>query len=281
MYEVNSNNNFVFINILEKLFSIFNYGFPCFIVSKNSKQLETVQNKLPAIIENIFTSNKKHLRKLIHKHINFNNNYSNYINNQIVKKLIEQVKAEEINFIFIPKTIISSKTNFLYFRPQLIRLSFTLNYIHSIKNNNYTLLRRILEADIFNSFPNFQQSLLIRKYMEAFLLNNLERKMHTKSEEFRKFLFRERKTLDLESHKPLDEDNFILFIRSIKSLIKVINNLTKLFKLVYEYHVCIPTKYTKSHNHFKRNISNIFELTNKFYSQIRRSFSIYNPVIAT
>jgi hypothetical protein len=102
--------------------------------------------------------------------------------------------------------------------------------------------------------------------MEAFLLNNLERKMHTKSAEFRQFLFKERNTLDHESQKPLDEDNFVLFIRATKSLIKVINNLTKLFKLVDEYHVCIPTKFKKSHNHFKRNVSNIFELTNKFFS---------------
>jgi hypothetical protein len=152
MYKINSNNNFVFINMLEKLFSIFNYGFRCFIVSKNSKQLETVQSKLPAIIENIFTNNKKHLRKLIHKHINFNNNYFNYINNQIIMKLIEQVKVEEINFIFIPKTIIISKTNFLYFRPQLILLSFTLNYIHSIKNKNYLLLRRTLEPTFSTAF---------------------------------------------------------------------------------------------------------------------------------
>jgi hypothetical protein len=194
---------------------------------------------------------------------------------------LNKYKQKKSTIFFIPKTFISSKTNFLYFRPQLILLSFTLYYIHSIKNKNYLLLRRTLEADFFNSFPNFQQSLLIRKYMEAFLLNNLERKMHTKSEEFRQFLFKERKTHDQESQKSLDEDNFVLFIRSIKSLIKVINNLTKLFKLVDEYHVCIPTKYTRNHNHFKRNVSNIFELTNKFFSKTRRSFSIYNPAKAT
>jgi hypothetical protein len=117
--------------------------------------------------------------------------------------------------------------------------------------------------------------------MEAFLLNKLERKMHKETENFRQFIIQERKVLDQDSHKSFDENNFIWFIRSVKSLIKIINNLTKLFKLVDEYHVCIPSKSIKKHNHFKRNISNVFKLTNKFFGQARRSFSIYNPTIAS
>jgi hypothetical protein len=176
-------------------------------MNENLKQLETVQKKIPAIIETILTNNMKHLKKLIHEHINFDNKFFIDINNQIMKKLIEQAQANNINFKFIPKAIINPNENLLYFRPQLILLSFTLNYIHSIKNKNYVLLRRILEADVFNSFPNFQQFLLIRKYMEAFLLNNLERKMHKETQIFRQFLFQERKVLNQDSHKPLDEDN--------------------------------------------------------------------------
>jgi hypothetical protein len=181
-------NNNTYVNMLEKLFSIFNYGFPCFLMNENSKQLETVRKKIPEIIETILINNKKHFRKLIHKHINFDNKFFNYIHNQIMTKIFEQAQTNNVIFIFIPKTIICPKTNILYFRPQLILFFFTFNYLHVIKNKNYVLLRRILEADVFNSFPNFQQSLLIRKYMEAFLLNNLERKMHKETENLRQFL---------------------------------------------------------------------------------------------
>jgi hypothetical protein len=270
-----------FIDLLQKLFSIFNFGFRRLLLKENQKQLETLQKEIPTIIETILTDNKKHVKKLIHKHINFNSKIFNSIHNQIMTKLIEQAQEKNITFIFIPKISISPNTNKFYFRLQLILLSFTLNYIHSIKNNNYTLLRRILEADVFNSFPNFQQSLLIRKYMEALMLNNLEQKMHTKTENFRQFLFQEGKILDQDSQKPLDENNFVMFIRSIKSLIKVINNLSKLFKLVDEYHICIPLKFRKKHNYFKRNVSNIFKWTNNLFNQTRRTFSIYNPTIAT
>jgi hypothetical protein len=72
-----------------------------------------------------------------------------------------------------------------------------------------------------------------------------------------------------------------MFIRSIKSLIKVINHLSKLIKLVDEYHICIPLKFMKKHNYFKRNVSNIFKWTNNLFDQTRRTFSIYNPTIAT
>jgi hypothetical protein len=116
--------------------------------------------------------------------------------------------------------------------------------------------------------------------MEEFMLNNLEQKMHAKTENFRQLLLQEGKILDQDSKKSLDENNFVMFIRSIKSLIKIINNLSKLFKLVDEYHICIPLKFTKKHNYFKRNVSNIFKWTNNLFNETRKTFSIYNPKIA-
>jgi hypothetical protein len=148
---------------------------------------------LPNIIETIFLNKKNLLLKLIHNQVKPNNIYFHEIFNKILLEVYNNMITQDIVFIITPPHLFSSKTNIFYQKPILILLNFLQKYIDNIKNQNYLLIRRTIETDVFNSFPNFQHSMLIRKYMEAFLLNNLEKTMHYETNTLRSFLISQKK----------------------------------------------------------------------------------------
>jgi hypothetical protein len=117
--------------------------------------------------------------------------------------------------------------------------------------------------------------------MEAFLFNNLEKNMHSETDIFRNFLISQKKILFIDSQKPLDEMNFICLIQVTKSLIKTINILTKLFRLVDDHHSLIPLTEKKDHNFFERNLSDIFKLSNFLMGKTKNSFAKQTQLLKT
>jgi hypothetical protein len=59
-------------------------------------------------------------------------------------------------------------------------------------------------------------------------------------------------------------------------VIKIINNLAKLWRTVDDHLPLLPNKEVNSHNDFKRNISDIFKLANYIFKLNKRSFAKNN-----
>jgi hypothetical protein len=175
-------------NLLESLFSSQNYSFPRFLWSEKQKQFETLLFNLPNIIEAVFLNHQDLLLNLIKNLDKPNNIQFHKIFNQIMHEIYNNMITQNIVFNITPRLLISSKLNIFFQRPILNLLYYLQKFVSNIKNRDYLLIRRTIEADIFNSFPNFQHSMLIRKYMEAYLLNNLEKSMHSETDILRNFL---------------------------------------------------------------------------------------------
>jgi hypothetical protein len=84
--------------------------------------------------------------------------------------------------------------------------------------------------------------------MEAFLLSKIESTMHKETSILRKILITHKLLFIEDSKNSLDENNFILLIQVMKTLIKIINNLAKLFRTVDDHLSLIPTKEANNHN---------------------------------
>jgi hypothetical protein len=165
--------------------------------------------KISQVIETSLKENKQLLRKLFTCNKSSKANYSNTFMNKIIFNL--HLESEKQNFNLNNRKI-SYKLNIYYFIPTIHFLNSLRTYIFNIKDVNHLLIRKTLDADIFNGFPTFQYSMLIRKCMEAFLLNKMELIMHKDTKTLRKIMTTHKKIFIEDAKKSLDEINFIILI---------------------------------------------------------------------
>jgi hypothetical protein len=269
---MNTSLNVLRINeLLEHMNKYLFKSLPFFVVlNQNLKQLETLLPKISQVIETLFKENKQLLKKLLTCNKSSKTKYFKRITNKIL--LILQLESTEQK-LDLNNSKISYKHNIYYLIPTIYLLNLFRTYIFNLKDINYLLIRITLEADIFNGFPNFQRSMLIRKYMEAYLLNKMEFIMHEETSNLREIMITHKKIFIEDAKKSLDETNFIILIQTMKTLIKVINNLAKLFRTVDDHLTLIPTKEANAHNYFKRNISENFKLSNFFFKLNKISYA--------
>jgi hypothetical protein len=164
----------------------------------------STNKNMPILLEAIFSEEKDLLLSLIFNHRTVKSFRFNKLINLALKKFFEEATKLNIDFYPIFQHKLCRKFNLFYFIPSTFFLSSIQTFIYNIKNEDYLLLRKMLDADILNGFPNFQHSMLIRKYMEANIISNIETLMHKKTKSLRTILI-EHKTLFMnDANNPLD-----------------------------------------------------------------------------
>jgi hypothetical protein len=242
------------------------------------KQLEALTQKMPILLEAIFYEEKDLLLSLIFNHRTVNSFQFNKVINLALKKFFDEATKPKIDFYPMFQHKLCRKFNLLYFIPSTFLLSSIQTFIYNIKNEDYLLLRKTLDADILHGFPNFQHSILIRKYMEVYIISNIETLMHIETKILRTILI-EHKTLFMkDANNPLGEYFFINLVQARKTLIKIINNLAKFFRIVDDY-ISLITE-PKEHFYFKRKVSDIFKFSNLLFRRHKLSFSKSNKKAA-